>query len=217
MADIKRSAEGTSQIIRDVSDIAFQTNLLALNAAVEAARAGETGRGFAVVAEEVRSLALRAKVAASKTEELIRRSVAQAAGGEAAAGQVSSRLVEITQGVGSVSDLVTEIAMGAREQSSGITQVTSAVGEMDKVTQLKPPAPRSRPRPRASCRARQRSSRPWWVRSSSSALPRLRRKHALGSAGWGQRRKFPCPLEKERVSKRDPPKWRSREVSLRVL
>jgi methyl-accepting chemotaxis protein len=135
MTQIRHSADRTGQIIKDVSDIAFQTNLLALNAAVEAARAGEAGRGFAVVAEEVRSLALRAKEAAQKTEELIRESVKQAGEGEAAAGQVSARLKEIFTGVSKVSDIVAEITASAREQTSGIAQVNSALSEMDKVTQ----------------------------------------------------------------------------------
>jgi methyl-accepting chemotaxis protein len=135
MARIKASAEGTSQIIRDINDIAFQTNLLALNAAVEAARAGEAGRGFAVVAEEVRSLALRAKEAASKTEELIRQSVQEAGQGVVTAGQVASKLTEIAGGVSKVTDIVAEIAAAAREQSAGTQQVTRAIGEMDKVTQ----------------------------------------------------------------------------------
>ena len=82
---LPRGAEGTSHIIKDISEIAFQTNLLALNAAAEAARAGESGRGFAVVAEAVPSLAFRAKDAAVRTEALIRESVAKAAEGSSAA------------------------------------------------------------------------------------------------------------------------------------
>jgi len=135
MARIRASAEGTSQIIRDVSDIAFQTNLLALNAAVEAARAGEAGRGFAVVAEEVRSLALRAKDAAARTEGLIRHSVKETGDGQASAQGVAARLAEITGSVAKVTDIVAEISAAAREQASGIAQLTAAVGEMDKVTQ----------------------------------------------------------------------------------
>jgi methyl-accepting chemotaxis protein len=135
MAGIRASAESTSQIIKDINEIAFQTNLLALNAAVEAARAGEAGRGFAVVAEEVRSLALRAKEAATKTEALIRESVKQTGEGEATSRLVATRLGEIVAGIGKVSDIVTEIAAAAREQSAGIDQVTAAVAEMDKVTQ----------------------------------------------------------------------------------
>ena len=92
MAKIRASAEGTSQIIKDINEIAFQTNLLALNAAVEAARAGEAGRGFAVVAEEVRSLALRSKEAAKKTEALIRESVTQAGEGEGDGKRVTDKL-----------------------------------------------------------------------------------------------------------------------------
>ena len=135
MVRIKASAEATSQIIRDINDIAFQTNLLALNAAVEAARAGEAGRGFAVVAEEVRSLALRAKEAASKTEERIRQSIKEAGEGEGVAAQVAVRLTEIAGGVSKVTDIVAEIATAAREQSSRIEAANGAVGEMDKVTQ----------------------------------------------------------------------------------
>jgi methyl-accepting chemotaxis protein len=135
MVKIRASAEGTSQIIRDINDIAFQTNLLALNAAVEAARAGEAGRGFAVVAEEVRSLALRSKEAASKTEALIKESVKQAGEGEVTSRQVGAKLGEIVTGIGKVTDIVSEIAAAAKEQTAGIAQVSGAIGEMDKVTQ----------------------------------------------------------------------------------
>ncbi len=135
MGKIRASAEGTSQIIKDINEIAFQTNLLALNAAVEAARAGEAGRGFAVVAEEVRSLALRSKEAAMKTEELIRQSVKEAKEGAVTSKHVSEKLSEIAQSIGKVTDIVSEIAAAAKDQAMGIDQVTKAVSEMDKVTQ----------------------------------------------------------------------------------
>ena len=135
MEKIRASAEGTSQIIKDINEIAFQTNLLALNAAVEAARAGEAGRGFAVVAEEVRSLALRSKEAANKTEALIRESVRETGEGDATAKLVTGKLTEITSMVGKVTDIVAEIAASAREQASGVEQVTNAVAQMNQVTQ----------------------------------------------------------------------------------
>jgi methyl-accepting chemotaxis protein len=135
MTKIRASAEGTSQIIKDINEIAFQTNLLALNAAVEAARAGEAGRGFAVVAEEVRSLALRSKEAAMKTEVLIKESVKQAEEGEITAKGVSTKLGEIVAGVTKVTDIVAEISASAKEQAGGIDQVNRAVTDMNKVTQ----------------------------------------------------------------------------------
>jgi len=135
MAKIRASSESTSQIIKDINEIAFQTNLLALNAAVEAARAGEAGRGFAVVAEEVRSLALRAKEAASKTEALIRESVQQTNEGEITSRRVAASLGEITASVAKASDLVREIAAVGAEQTTGVDQVLAAISEMDKVTQ----------------------------------------------------------------------------------
>jgi methyl-accepting chemotaxis protein len=133
MGRIRKSAESTSQIIRDINEIAFQTNLLALNAAVEAARAGDAGRGFAVVAEEVRSLALRAKDAARRTEELIRQSVTETNEGEATAQAASARLKEIVSGVEKVTGIVSEIASAATQQAAGIERVSRTVSEMQQV------------------------------------------------------------------------------------
>ncbi len=135
MVQVRAAAERTSVIIKDINDIAFQTNLLALNAAVEAARAGEAGRGFAVVAEEVRSLALRSKEAAQKTEALIRESVHQAEAGEEVSREVKARLGEIAGVVGKVTQTVAAITEASKEQASGIDQVTRAMSEMEKVTQ----------------------------------------------------------------------------------
>jgi methyl-accepting chemotaxis protein len=132
---IRSAAERTSQIIKDINDIAFQTNLLALNAAVEAARAGEAGRGFAVVAEEVRSLALRAKEAATKTEGLIRESVKQAAEGEQVARSVAATFDEIRGGVAKVAAIVQEINGSAREQAGGLEKISGAMSDVDLVTQ----------------------------------------------------------------------------------
>ncbi|HYD39499.1 MAG TPA: methyl-accepting chemotaxis protein [Anaeromyxobacter sp.] len=135
MAGIRRSAEGTSQIIRDINDIAFQTNLLALNAAVEAARAGDAGRGFAVVAEEVRSLAQRSKEAAQRTERLIQQAVHEAGEGEARATNLAGQLAEIVEAVTGATALVGEIAGAARSQAGAVEQVSRAVGELDRSVQ----------------------------------------------------------------------------------
>jgi methyl-accepting chemotaxis protein len=135
MERIRQSSENTAAIIRDINEIAFQTNLLALNAAVEAARAGEAGRGFAVVAEEVRSLALRSKEAAKKTEALIQDSVSLTREGEGVAKLASGNLGEIVSSVARVSEIVKGIATASTEQARGIEQVNRAVAQMDQVTQ----------------------------------------------------------------------------------
>jgi len=135
MVRARTSAQGTSQIIKDINEIAFQTNLLALNAAVEAARAGAAGRGFAVVAEEVRALALRSKEAAGRTEALIRESLVQVEAGASTGERVAETLRAIAGSVAKVTAVVGEIRAAAATQSSGIAQVNQAVGQMDRVTQ----------------------------------------------------------------------------------
>jgi len=132
---IKESSDQTAKIVKTIDEIAMQTNLLALNAAVEAARAGEAGRGFAVVAEEVRNLAQRSAQAAKNTADMIGESVRNADDGVKIAHEVSSSFEQIAVSSKKVNDLIAEIAAASKEQSQGIDQVTTAVTQMDKVTQ----------------------------------------------------------------------------------
>ncbi|WP_413721468.1 methyl-accepting chemotaxis protein [Sodalis sp. RH23] len=135
MSSITTSSKKIADITGVINGIAFQTNILALNAAVEAARAGEQGRGFAVVAGEVRSLAQRSAQAAKEIEGLIAESVERVSTGSVQASRAGETMHSIVQAVNRVTDLMSEISSASEEQSRGISQVSTAVAEMDGVTQ----------------------------------------------------------------------------------
>lgn len=124
VAAMKDIAERISMI----EDIAYKTNLLALNAAIEAARAGEHGKGFAVVADEVRKLAERSQTAAAEINDV-------AGGSVKVAENAGSLINEIVPDIQKTAQLVQEIAAASAEQASGIAQMTTAVEQLDTVSQ----------------------------------------------------------------------------------
>jgi len=135
MNEITQSSRRMGDIIGVIDGIAFQTNILALNAAVEAARAGEHGRGFAVVAAEVRTLAQRSAVAAREIKSLIEASVAGVERGATQADAAGATMDDIVAKVRQVTQLIGEISDATREQTAGIGQVSTAVAQLDQVTQ----------------------------------------------------------------------------------
>jgi methyl-accepting chemotaxis protein len=135
MGRIEQASGEIGQIINVIDEIAFQTNLLALNAGVEAARAGEAGKGFAVVAQEVRELAQRSATAAKDIKSLISRSGQEVNSGVKLVTATGQALGLIQGHVIKINEHVHSIATAAREQSTGLSEVSTAVNQMDQVTQ----------------------------------------------------------------------------------
>lgn len=135
MERITASSSKIAKIIGMIDDIAFQTNLLALNASVEAARAGDAGKGFAVVAVEVRRLAQSAAGASSEIKALIEKSAAEVSAGTKHVNDAASQLVAILDGARENTDLIYGIAAASQEQANGISEVTTAIRQMDEMTQ----------------------------------------------------------------------------------
>jgi methyl-accepting chemotaxis protein len=135
MQRITASSAKISNIIGLIDDIAFQTNLLALNASVEAARAGEAGKGFAVVAVEVRRLAQSAAEASKEIKVLIDQSGTEVVSGSKLVADAASKLTAMLVAARSSNELMSSIAHESRAQASSIEEVTSAVRQMDEMTQ----------------------------------------------------------------------------------
>ena len=135
MDKVEASARRIGDIIAVIDGIAFQTNILALNAAVEAARAGEHGRGFAVVAEEVRALSRRSAEAAREIKALIEASVTAVAEGTRLVHETGRSIGDVTQGVEEATQLIGVIAIASREQSNGVEGISTALSQLQGVTQ----------------------------------------------------------------------------------
>jgi methyl-accepting chemotaxis protein len=131
----ERMARMKEAIEKTVANSDETAKIVKTIAAVEAARAGEAGAGFAVVADEVRNLAMRAAEAAKNTSELIHTSNDRIKEAARLNDQVVESLDVNTALTEKVGKLIDDVAAASQEQARGIDQISTAVAEMDKVTQ----------------------------------------------------------------------------------
>ncbi len=135
MERISASSTKISDIIGMIDDIAFQTNLLALNASVEAARAGDAGKGFAVVAVEVRRLAQSAAAASTEVKALIEQSAGEVSAGSRLVNDATQKVGSMLDGIRHSASLIDEISQASQEQASTLAEVSTAVRQIDEMTQ----------------------------------------------------------------------------------
>jgi methyl-accepting chemotaxis protein len=132
---IQASAKRMDEIVGVIDGLAFQTNILALNAAVEAARAGESGRGFAVVASEVRSLAKRSAESSREIRQLIGSSSSQVESSVQKIRSAGDAISHVVHGIRDVAASMSQISTSTAEQSSSLSEITSAIRQLDEITQ----------------------------------------------------------------------------------
>ncbi len=149
MKMLGEKTDNIGNIVEVIDDIAEQTNLLALNAAIEAARAGEHGMGFAVVADEVRKLAERSAKSTKEISELIydiqketagavkdvEKNVKVVDGALELSKEVVKALQEIETSVTEVTKYSTEIGSATAQQAGACEEISTAVGQLNQVTQ----------------------------------------------------------------------------------
>lgn len=134
MQEIAGSAHNMNEFVQVIEGVAFQTNILALNASVEAARAGEHGRGFAVVASEVRTLSQNTTAAARQIKALIQASQERIELGDQRVSQAREQMERVVAMVGRVEQMLEEINRASAEQADGVRDVSSALSQLDDIT-----------------------------------------------------------------------------------
>ncbi|MBQ3634402.1 MAG: methyl-accepting chemotaxis protein [Bacteroidales bacterium] len=117
-----------AKTIRDINQLVTQTNILSINASVEAARAGSRGRGFAVVAKEVGRLAELTKNTASGVAD-------NAAVTIEGSDHINQMIDDIIPTLNKCVALIREITTAGREQGIGADQISSAISDLNTVTQ----------------------------------------------------------------------------------
>lgn len=135
MESIKETSGEIENIIIDIEEIASQTNLLSLNAAIEAARAGEAGKGFAVVADQIRKLAEDSAVSATKTKQLISKSISEVQKGNEITSQTAEALDSVIEKMDNIVLAVAHIRTASDKQATSVKEIEKGFEGISAVVQ----------------------------------------------------------------------------------
>ena len=157
---LSEAAGEVGEVTEIIKEIAKQTNLLALNANIEAASAGEAGKGFSVVANEIKELAKQSTKAAEdigvkitgiqdntnisvrlidEMSEVINiinessKAISDLTENQSiATNDMTTSIVETSQGIEETATLVDELNISAREVAKNAAEMEKASSEIAK-------------------------------------------------------------------------------------
>ena len=135
MEKISSTSKEIENITVSIEEIASQTNLLSLNASIEAARAGESGRGFAVVADQIGKLAADSAQSAVNTRDLIAKSLAEIANGNAITQNTAAVLEEVLNSMNQVQEIVKNASAASQTQAEMIKEISENIEKISSVVE----------------------------------------------------------------------------------
>ena len=135
MEKISSTSKEIENITVSIEEIASQTNLLSLNASIEAARAGESGRGFAVVADQIGKLAADSAQSAVNTRDLIAKSLAEIANGNAITKNTAAVLEEVLNSMNKVQEIVSSASEASQTQADMMKTIVQNIEKISSVVE----------------------------------------------------------------------------------
>ena len=135
MGKINDASRKIEGTIGGIQKIADQIRMLAINARIEASKAGEFGRGFSVIAAEVGALAESSSTAVDEIESVLEETLNAIESGVNQVTDMGDSIEEIVTSTNNILDQMEEISLSIKPQSDQLSEIKAVLNEIGHSTE----------------------------------------------------------------------------------